>query len=81
MDTSSMLGILMGTILLLVGMILEGDLRIFWSFSSILIVFGSTFASRYDQLLHDQVRSVFSWLESLFPARQRAEARRLFPRW
>ena len=69
MDTSSMLGILMGTILLLVGMILEGDLRIFWSFSSILIVFGGTFASVMINFSMDQVRSVFSLVRIAFSSK------------
>ena len=66
MDTSSVLGIIMGAVLLIVGMMIEGELRIFWSLSSVLIVFGGTFASVMINFTLDQVKTVFSLVRIAF---------------
>lgn len=66
MDISSLLGILLGTVLLIIGMMMEGDLRVFWSLSSVLIVFGGTFASVMINFTMDQIKSVFSLLKVAF---------------
>ncbi|NLM54547.1 MAG: motility protein A [Firmicutes bacterium] len=66
MDISSIIGIVMGTTLLVTGMILEGDLRIFWSLSSVLIVFGGTFASVMINFSMSQVKTVLSLVRIAF---------------
>ena len=66
MDIASVIGIIMGTVLLIVGMMLEGDLRTFWSFSSILIVFGGTFASVFIGFSMNDMRNALSLVRIAF---------------
>src|SRR5690625_1532301 len=66
MDLATLLGIIIGVVLLVVSIVIEGDIMLFWSFSSVLIVFGGTFASIMINFTMDQVRSVFPLLKVAF---------------
>ncbi len=66
MDLATLLGIIIGMALLIVSIAMEGDLGMFWSFSSILIVFGGTFASTMINFSMSQVLSVFPLLKVAF---------------
>ncbi|NMB01317.1 MAG: motility protein A [Firmicutes bacterium] len=66
MDLATLLGIIIGVVLLIVSIIMEGDIMLFWSFSSILIVFGGTFASIMINFTMSQVLSVFPLLKVAF---------------
>lgn len=66
MDLATLLGIITGTVLLVVSIAIEGDLALFWSFSSILIVFGGTFAAIMINFSMSQVLSVFPLLKVAF---------------
>ncbi len=66
MDLATLLGIILGTVLLLGAIIMEGDVSMFWSFSSVLIVFGGTFASIMINFSMSQVLSVFPLLRVAF---------------
>lgn len=66
MDLATLLGIIIGTVLLVVSIAIEGDISLFWSFSSILIVFGGTFAAIMINFSMGQVLSVFPLLKVAF---------------
>lgn len=66
MDLATLLGIIIGAVLLLVSIAIEGDLLLYWSFSSILIVFGGTFAAIMINFSMGQVLSVFPLLKVAF---------------
>src|SRR5690554_1327291 len=69
MDLATLLGIIIGTALLIISIIMEGDIMLFWSFSSVLIVFGGTFASIMINFTMSQVLSVFPLLKVAFSKR------------
>jgi chemotaxis protein MotA len=66
MDLATLLGIIIGTVLLVVSIIIEGDIALFWSLSSVLIVFGGTFAAIMINFSMSQVLSVFPLLKVAF---------------
>lgn len=66
MDLATLLGIIIGTVLLVVSIIMEGDLALFWSFSSVLIVFGGTFAAIMINFSMSQILSVIPLLKVAF---------------
>lgn len=66
MDLITLLGIIFGMVLLIVSIMMEGDITLFWSLSSIMIVFGGTFASTMVNFSMDQVLSVFPLLKVAF---------------
>lgn len=66
MDIASVIGIIMGAVLLIVGMMLEGDLRTFWSLSSVLIVFGGTFASVFISFSMKDMKNALSLMRIAF---------------
>lgn len=66
MDLATLFGIVIGMVLLIVSIMMEGDILLFWSFSSILIVFGGTFASIMINFTMNQVLSVFPLLKVAF---------------
>ena len=66
MDLATLLGIIIGMTLLIVSIVMEGDISLFWSFSSVLIVFGGTFASIMINFSMSQVLSVFPLLKVAF---------------
>src|SRR5699024_8457899 len=65
-DLATLLGIIIGTVLLVVSIIMEGDIALFWSFSSVLIVFGGTFAAIMINFSMSQVLSVLPLLRVAF---------------
>lgn len=69
MDLATLLGIVIGMALLIIAIVMEGDIMLFWSFSSILIVFGGTFASIMINFTMRQVLSVFPLLKVAFSKR------------
>lgn len=66
MDLATLFGIIIGITLLIVSIMMEGDIMLFWSFSSVLIVFGGTFASIMINFTMSQVLSVFPLLKIAF---------------
>lgn len=66
MDLATLLGIIIGTVLLVVSIAIEGDISLYWSFSSILIVFGGTFAAIMINFSMSQVLSVLPLLRVAF---------------
>lgn len=66
MDLVTLLGIIIGMVLLVAAIVMEGDIMLFWSFSSVLIVFGGTFAATMINFTASQVRSVFPLLKVAF---------------
>ncbi|NLJ74415.1 MAG: motility protein A [Firmicutes bacterium] len=66
MDLATLLGITLGIGLLVGAILLEGDIRAYWSFSSVLIVFGGTFAATLINFSLKQVLSVFPLLRVAF---------------
>lgn len=66
MDLATLLGIIIGTVLLVVSIIMEGDIAMFWSLSSVLIVFGGTFAAIMINFSMSQVLSVIPLLKVAF---------------
>ncbi len=66
MDLATLLGIIIGSVLLVVSIAIEGDVSLYWSFSSILIVFGGTFAAIMINFSMGQVLSVFPLLRVAF---------------
>ncbi len=66
MDLATLLGIIIGSVLLVVSIAIEGDVSLFWSFSSVLIVFGGTFAAIMINFSMSQVLSVFPLLRVAF---------------
>src|SRR5690554_1356206 len=66
MDLATLLGIIIGVVLLIGAIALEGDITMFWSFSSLMIVFGGTFASTMINFSMSQVLSVFPLLKVAF---------------
>lgn len=66
MDLATLLGIIIGTVLLVVSIAIEGDISLYWSLSSILIVFGGTFAATMINFSMSQVLSVLPLLRVAF---------------
>lgn len=66
MDLATLLGIIIGMGLLIISIVMEGDITLFWSFSSILIVFGGTFAAIMINFSMSQVLSVVPLLKVAF---------------
>lgn len=66
MDLATLLGIIFGVVLLVVSIAMEGDIMLFWSLSSIMIVLGGTFASIMINFSMSQVLSVFPLLKVAF---------------
>ncbi len=66
MDLATLLGIVIGMFLLIISIVIEGDILLFWSFSSILIVFGGTFAAIMINFSMEQVLSVVPLLKVAF---------------
>jgi chemotaxis protein MotA len=66
MDLATLLGLIIGMVLMVVSIIMEGDISLYWSFSSILIVFGGTFAAIMVNFSMEQVLSVIPLLRVAF---------------
>lgn len=66
MDLATLLGIIIGSSLTVIAIAIEGNLRMYWSLSSLLIVFGGTFASIMINFSMEQVLSVFPLLKVAF---------------
>lgn len=66
MDLGTLLGIIIGMTLLIVSIIMEGDIRLFMSASSVMIVFGGTFAAIMINFSMSQVLSVIPLLKVAF---------------
>jgi chemotaxis protein MotA len=73
MDLATLLGIIIGLALMAISILLEGDLMLFWSLSSLLIVFGGTFASIMVNFSMNQVLSVIPLLKVAF-SRQKSNS-------
>lgn len=66
MDLATLLGIVIGTVLLVWSIMMEGDIMLFWSLSSVMIVFGGTFAAIMVNFSMSQVLSVLPLLKVAF---------------
>ncbi len=66
MDLATLLGIIIGMALLIISIMMEGDIMLFWSFSSVMIVFGGTFASLMINFTMSQVLGVIPLLKVAF---------------
>jgi|SRR5690554_2735747 len=66
MDLATLLGLIIGMVLMVVSIIMEGDISLYWSFSSILIVFGGTFAAIMVNFSMERVLSVIPLLRVAF---------------
>jgi chemotaxis protein MotA len=73
MDLVTILGLLMGLGLMVFAIFLEGDIRMYWSLSSLLIVFGGTFASVMVNFSMKEVLSVLPLLRVAF-SRKRSDS-------
>lgn len=66
MDLATILGIVIGTVLLVVSIIIEGDIMLFWSLSSVMIVFGGTLAAIMINFSMDEILAVIPLLKVAF---------------
>ncbi|NLJ79462.1 MAG: motility protein A [Firmicutes bacterium] len=66
MDLATLVGIILGAGLLIGAIIMEGDISLYWSFSSLLITFGGTFAAIMINFSMNQVLGVLPLLRVAF---------------
>lgn len=75
MDLATLLGIAIGLGLMIISIMMEGEIRLFWSLSSLMIVFGGTLASIMVNFSMKEVLSMLPLLKVAFSRQQNDNAR------
>ncbi|UNC91752.1 motility protein A [Candidatus Contubernalis alkaliaceticus] len=69
MDFLTVIGIVLGISLILGAIVLQGELVMFWSFSSLVITIGGSFSSLLIKFQLEQVRKVFKITQNVFTSK------------